>query len=342
MTNRISDELARVAAEALADGILTADEVLSLRQGVYKDGVVNREEAEFLFHLDGESTSNDDAWADFFVQSLTDYFVTHQHPTGVLSKEDGEFLVDRFIRDGRVDRRTEFELLLAIVEQAKSCPETVVSLLLNAVRETVLKGGGILFGPARRRAGIIDEYDVDVIRRVLYGTGGGGGFTVNRAEAEMLFDLNDATVEKENAPTWQELFVVAVGNYLMFPRGPQLVIGAEEYTRRQGWLESRGNTVSFLVSVAKAAGELDVRDQARAWVDREETESANSAATESARAEEARSRGAIDEAEAAWLIGRISRDDVIHKNERALLAYIKKQAPEIHPSLEPWLDKAGL
>lgn len=245
MTTRISEELASVAAEVLADGTLTADEVLTLRQGVYKDGVVNREEAEFLFHLDGESTSNDDSWTDFFVQSLTDFFVSHQHPPGVLSKEDGDFLVDRITGDGRIDRKTEFELLLAIVEPAKSCPEIVVSLLLKAVRDTVLMGGGVLFGPARRRLGIIDDNDVEVMRKVLYGIGGGGGFTVSRAEAEMLFDLNDATVEKENAAAWQELFVTAVGNYLMFPRGPQPVIGAEEYTRRQEWLESRGNANSY-------------------------------------------------------------------------------------------------
>lgn len=78
------------------------------------------------------------------------------------------------------------------------------------------------------------------------------------------------------------------------------------------------------------------------WRDREEIETANSAAAEAASAEEARTRGAIDEAEAAWLAARISRDDIMHENERALLAYIKERAPEIHPTLEPWLDKAGL
>ena len=51
---------------------------------------------------------------------------------------------------------------------------------------------------------------------------------------------------------------------------------------------------------------------------------------------------AVDRAEVEWLIKRITEDDVIHDNERALLAYIKEQAVFIDPALDPYLAKYGV
>ena len=150
---RLSGELVDLAAEILAGGGITADDVLTLRRGLYKDGVVEPGEAELLFYLDAHGKANDDAWNAFFVEALADDFVTTQHPPGVLSQEGGEFLVARLGKDGRIERKMEFALLLEIVERAWSCPDAVVLLVLQAVKETVLKGGGVLFGAKRRRRG---------------------------------------------------------------------------------------------------------------------------------------------------------------------------------------------
>ena len=70
-----------------------------------------------------------------------------------LARRAGEFLVARLGKDGRIERKMEFALLLEIVERAWSCPDAVVLLVLQAVKETVLKGGGVLFGAKRRRRG---------------------------------------------------------------------------------------------------------------------------------------------------------------------------------------------
>lgn len=53
-------------------------------------------------------------------------------------------------------------------------------------------------------------------------------------------------------------------------------------------------------------------------------------------------RETVDRAEAEWLIARITEDDIIHDNEKALLAYIKRQASEIDPSLETFFEKYGV
>ena len=50
----------------------------------------------------------------------------------------------------------------------------------------------------------------------------------------------------------------------------------------------------------------------------------------------------IDQAEAAWLIEQINKDEIRHENERALMLFIKQNSPQIHPSLNELIDKFGL
>ncbi|MBU1741372.1 MAG: TerB family tellurite resistance protein [Proteobacteria bacterium] len=63
--------------------------------------------------------------------------------------------------------------------------------------------------------GIIDADEVQMIRDVIFGSGGGGGEGVDKAEAEFLFRLNDAVTGKENSPLWGELFVEAIGKFVL-------------------------------------------------------------------------------------------------------------------------------
>lgn len=323
-----------LADEILAGGSIEASDVLRLRQSVFKDGVVNRKEADFLFDLDFRSRKNHPDWNVFFVEALTDYFVTQQHPPGVLSADDGAFLISRVTHDGKIDHESEFELLVSIASKAQQCPHDVVDLILRAVKETVLSGGGVLFGPNRRRRGVIDDADVAVIEKVLYGTGSGGGFTINKAEAELLFDLNDATAEKENAAGWKDLFARAVGNYLMYPRGAQEVQTGGEYDRQQAWLQSRERTMlqDGMAAIA-AKGLFGAAD---------DTGEAEAAAREQAAAAEAAQREAVDQDEVSWLIRRIGKDGVLHDNEKALLAFVKEKAGGIDPSLKAYFEEIGM
>ena len=103
-----------------------------------RDGIVDREEAKLVFHLNEVAgTGNDQAWYDFFVEALTDYFVWKQEPLGYLSDEDADFLVAQITRDGKIDDNTEFGLLVNIIHRLRVSPEKVVLLTLRGVKETV-------------------------------------------------------------------------------------------------------------------------------------------------------------------------------------------------------------
>ena len=54
------------------------------------------------------------------------------------------------------------------------------------------------------------------------------------------------------------------------------------------------------------------------------------------------SREQVDADEAKWLCERILRDGTVDENERALLVYLRKEAPHIDPALEPAMQRAGV
>lgn len=335
--NGLAPAMARLAEEIVSNGI-DADEVLRLRREIFSDGIVDREEAKLLFHLNEVAgAGNDQSWYDFFVEALTDYFVQKQEPLGYLSDADADFLVEQITRDGKIDDRTEFGLLVNIIHRLRVSPEKVVLLTLQGLKETVLGGGTILFGPKRRRRGVIDPADVDIIRTVIFGMGGDGSLVISKREAELIFELNDQTVEKENAPEWQKLFVQAIATHLMFPTGAPAVPDRAEAARRERWLEERRGIGAFVRGMGSINSHIFAETAGKILGRERETGAAKAMAKM-----EAFARESITEAEAAWLIEHIMRDGILHDNERALLAFIKENSPRIHPSLDPLFEQAGL
>ncbi len=50
----------------------------------------------------------------------------------------------------------------------------------------------------------------------------------------------------------------------------------------------------------------------------------------------------VDQDEAAWLTAQIGAEGSDRTNERALLAYLKREAASLHPSLDPLCERLGV
>jgi len=326
--------------DELADkGAITADDVLALRRGLFKDGVVDEREAEAVFRLDHACATKAPEWTRFYVDALTDYFVWQSQPRGYVSEAQARLLIDRITHDGRIDAMSELELLINIVHWATACPEELAVVSLIAVRDSVLTPE-TTGHESNRAPAIISPADVEIIRKIIYAGTSGGGFTVTRREAELLFELNDATTGQENAPSWGDLFVKGIANHLMFPGGAPVVADAEEAKRRDKWLEERRGVGQTLAQMGRAAlgGNIDLKGawnqvgpRGRAQQEREDKQ-----------AREALSREAIDTEEAKWLSAQVMKDGMLHENERRLLAFIKQNAPTVDPALDALFAKAGI
>lgn len=325
-----------------AKGEISAQDVLKLRGEIFPDGVVSDAEAMAVFRLDRDCLDKDPDWTRFYVDALTDYYVWQSTPRGYVSDAQAAHLIEEINQDGHIEATSELELLINIAHWSTQCPESLALLALDAIRTSILNPKTASYGSNRAPA-VITQSDVDLIRKVIYAPGSPGGFTVTRAEAELLTDLDQGSDAEENAATWPDLFAKAVANSLMFPRGAPIVPDAQEALRRERWLEDRRGIGALLLDVGKslfsgnvpvgdAARDLDVTGKHRADAVRQEDD---------ALFQEAMSREAIDQEEAHWLIAKIG-GGALSKGAVQLLRFIKNNSPRVDPALEPLFQKAGI
>lgn len=324
-------------ADIAARGTVAAEDVLALRRSLFGDGVITGTEAGWLIDLDEAVADPVQAWSDFFCEALVDYVVRQQSPSGYVSEENAAWLVSAIGRDGVVRTATELELLVKVLETATSSPVSLSAFALRQVAVAVIDGEGPLSRGGQLRKGVIGRDEVDLLRRILYAFGGDQAIGVSRQEVEVLFDLNDRTAETENDPSWSDLFVKAVVNFLMATRG-YVVPARDEALRREAWLDAPTPGVSGLFGAM--LGDVLASGLRNVWsvMKAEETQTGLRTAEYE---REIRAAEIVTSEEVRWLAERIGRDGVIHENERALLRFLADESPDLHPSLRTLLDTAA-
>jgi hypothetical protein len=319
----------------LARGRITADDVLRLRKQVFLKGVVTASDADIVFQLNDKlSTKADASWPPFFVEAIVDYIVTQAEPFGYISQENADWLIQRISRSGHVDTACELELLVKALERAKASPVTLVQFALQQVKAGVLEGDGYVGQNRKLEPGVVGEPDVGLVRRILYAFGGDGNVAVTQQEAEILFDINDATSEADNHPAWSDLFVKALANFLMAASGYQ-VPTRQEALRREAWLDTPTTGVDGFMS-QMLAGSLGAIWDAyeHGTIDGEPRKPASSGGLTIG------FEPRVTAAEADWAARRMGRDG-LHENEMALINFLKGRQAHLHPKLVPILDLAA-
>jgi hypothetical protein len=320
---RMPETLQRMAGA----GRISAEDVLVLRRKVFSDGVVQAHEAEWLFALNDTCHDNAPEWPVFFVEALVDYTVHQAEPHGYVSPDNGEWLVARISRSGIVKTRTELELLVKILEQSRVSPESLVGFALSQVRSAVVEGSGPVRSGASLQPGRIGKAEIELLRRILYAYGGDGNIAVTRTEADVLFDINDATRTADNDAEWADLFVKAVANHLLAGHGHE-VPPRDVALARAKWLDEP--TGGVLRSMASGlTGIWQAYRQPDVWEERVERQN-----------EAIRSAERIDADEARWLAGHLKRYDRLADHEVALIRFLAEEAPETDPALRPLMDMA--
>jgi hypothetical protein len=321
-------EFSGLAAAIESSGRITAEDVLRLRRQIYgAGGAISSEQIEALLAIDHACTDKGSEWTDFFAEAIANFVVEQQAPQGYVDDAKADWLIDRLTRDGRIDTYTELEAIIAVVEKAAKSPDRLIRFALETVRDTVLNGSG----PARRggeyKPGVITEAEVALLRRVLYAPGGDQHIAVTRAEAEVLFDINDATAEDENHPAWSDLFVKAVANSVLFYSG-YTVPTRQEALQREQWLDEPADLGGFISRMAAGITRVFGAYQLEPASSPGGTTEENIAAAQQ-----------VTEDEARWLLARLERDGKLHANEKALLLFLRENSTNLHPVLKPALDQ---
>ena len=114
----------------LSDGIIDVEEVETIKHKIYEDGKIDREEANFLFELNGAVTGKDNApeWKELFIDAITAYVLEDEMSPDVIDEDEADYLYEQINGDGQIDD-TERALLENIKAKAKNFPEKLASLL---------------------------------------------------------------------------------------------------------------------------------------------------------------------------------------------------------------------
>ena len=84
-------------------------------------------------------------------------------------------------------------MLVNVVDKARWSPQSLVTFALEQVKRAVLNGDGPLRAGRPSSAGTINEAEVELLKRILYAFGGDGSIGITRAEAEVLFVIDEGT-----------------------------------------------------------------------------------------------------------------------------------------------------
>lgn len=177
----------------LADGIATnrsisAEDALRARHDILLKGLVSREDAEVLIALEARVAEGAEAWAQAFVEALTDHVLQSGVYPGHVDEPTAAWLIAMFSDRPRVN---ELEALVKILERAESAPES----LRDFVRARI----------ARHVAGrAVSAADATLVRRVVFARP-----LVSEVEVRWLFALDAESDGRDNDPAWGDLFVKA-------------------------------------------------------------------------------------------------------------------------------------
>ena len=140
-------------------------------------------------------------------------------------------------------------------------------------------------------------------------------------EAAVLFKTSDAICEARNASTWNDLFARAVGNHLMARAHPEPQ-SVNDALAREAWLSD----TSF--NPGRVFSGMGASVLSGSWL-KHLTHNEKKAAKARQAAAEAADREAekVNEAEHAFLLQGIGLDGKISPAERALIEFLKKEAP---------------
>jgi hypothetical protein len=232
MTMQFSDFASAVAAS----GTISAEDVLELRRIVWPDGVVSQDEAQAIVQINAGIQTDCPEWNAFFVEALSVWLVDEQEPRGYIDDKQAQWLIDQFAREGRPATAAEIDLLTHVLEKAVSAPLALEAFVLAQIEAAII---------ARAAPAGIAAKDVDQLRRIIFAPGSDHTDGVSQAEAEMLFRLKDAMLDRDNVPEWQRLFVQGVGNFLQ-GFSPAAPLDRAREAELEAFMAERETGVAFL------------------------------------------------------------------------------------------------
>lgn len=335
-------DLQTTARAIAASGAVTLQNVRDLRQIIFKDGVVSRSEAEALLSIERARTTHNQAWSELFVEALTDYAIRQEQPVGYLSEDTSSWLMCQLKLHRQPSMDADVALVAKIIEDAREVPSMFSAFALRMTKDAVIYGDGADEAGRMHKSGAVDEADVALLKRILWGAGSEGQLAISEDEAEALFAIADATTGANNVPEFDDLFAKAIGNYLLGATGHAVPSRQEALS-----MELSANYKSDLFrmlkqtvkgGVPKPSSMLDTLRNARSLAEDVELEQG---LRNVRRDIDIEFDAVMTPLKADWLLDHVGKNGVMNGPEKALVRFIAREAKFYDPTLKARLDKVA-
>lgn len=201
--------------EILFRGSIKDSDAAKFQAAFAADPAIHEDEALALIALNRDCAVKAPAWRTFFTDTIADFAITQWEPQGYITAHQVPWLVAALSQDGWVKTRTEFDLILAIIERARWVPLSFALFAMHQVKVGVAHGSGPMRIGIQTPPGQMIEEDVTALRRILCAFASETHLAITRAEMEMLLAI-DALAARGSAPTsWRDLFGKAVANVVL-------------------------------------------------------------------------------------------------------------------------------
>ena len=146
--------MAGPAWKLVAKQKILPNDVILLRQEVFPNGVVNRQDVATLLALETACYEKCPQWDELFTKSIADYIVFTEGEHGTIDDAQALWIKQSLTRNGLADTKNEFATIVRILSLAKRAPSSVVSLALDQITHRIYASGA-----NRRTAANVSEDD---------------------------------------------------------------------------------------------------------------------------------------------------------------------------------------
>ncbi len=176
--------------------------------------------------------------------------------------------------------------VISIIEKSDGVPKPVIDWVIKKITSDIIAKGAV---------GASDTHN---LRHLLYSCASDNGTIISQSEANLLFEIKNATLNGTNTPDWKIFFSQAIGNHLM----------AYNFDAYQGAV-NRSDYALGKQNFFKMVGEVLFGETSDYWGNTHSSE--NIAQTNK-----------VSAVENAWLNQTINQDGKIDEYEQAALDFI--------------------
>lgn len=219
--------LRMMAIDAICQrGSVRDADVVMLRRAFLNDSQISASDVDALFRVHALARIQDPSWADFFIDTMTDYVVRELEPVGYVTASHAGWIIARVSSGGHVRTKTEHDLLLNIIDKARWVPESLLAFALTQIRNAVSDGDGPLRPGGTQTPGTITVAEIEQLRAMIFAYGTDGPRAVTQTEIDILLDIDAAIATGADdgdqdavRASWTDLFSKASANAMLSASG---------------------------------------------------------------------------------------------------------------------------